>query len=363
MQAPSIQPLSSSNLPMATHHQAPAILKGARIFYAVQATGNGHISRAIQLLPYLQKWGTVDVFLSGANATLPTELPVKYKSKGLSLFYSRCGGLDYKRMWRENSLFRAKKEALHLPVKDYDIIINDFDYITAQACRVRNIPSVHFGHQASFMSDATPRPSRKNLFGEMVLKKYAPATHYIGLHFKPYDHFIFPPVIKDCFTQQSPKDHGHITVYLPAYQQYCLQQTFDKLQHLHFHWFLAGIKQVERISNITYYPISNSLFNQSLLQCHGLITGGGFETPAEALYLGKRLLSIPIRAQYEQQCNAAALAEMGVMVLPDADTDHFDLDIENWLQADIPIIQQTANNIPETLEYLVQMQTQARKMV
>jgi hypothetical protein len=28
-----------------------------KIFYAVQATGNGHISRAIQLMPYLEKLG------------------------------------------------------------------------------------------------------------------------------------------------------------------------------------------------------------------------------------------------------------------------------------------------------------------
>ncbi|HMP91723.1 MAG TPA: hypothetical protein PKD90_02560 [Phnomibacter sp.] len=65
-----------------------------KIFYAVQATGNGHISRAIQLMPHLQKLGQVDVFLSGANATLEAPLPIKYRSQGLSLFYSRCGGLN-----------------------------------------------------------------------------------------------------------------------------------------------------------------------------------------------------------------------------------------------------------------------------
>ena len=57
-----------------------------KIFYAVQATGNGHISRATQLFPYLQKYGTVDLFLSGNNASLKAEIPVKFKSKGCSLF-------------------------------------------------------------------------------------------------------------------------------------------------------------------------------------------------------------------------------------------------------------------------------------
>ena len=34
-------------------------------------------------------------------------------------------------------------------------------------------------------------------------------------------------------------------------------------------------------------PVNNELFNKSLETCNGLLTGGGFEGPAEALYLGK----------------------------------------------------------------------------
>ncbi len=324
-----------------------------KIFYAVQATGNGHISRAIQLAPHLKKLGEVDVFLSGANATLETPLPIKYRSKGLSLFYSTCGGLDHKRMWRENSMVKALKEARQLPLEQYDIIINDFDFITAQACRIKKLPSVQFGHQASFMSPNTPRPAKTSYFGEMILKRYAPAARYIGLHFQPYDDFIFPPVVKDVFLQSNPSDKGHITVYLSAYERHCLEAQFKKLKHLHFHWFLKGIEQVQREGNITFLPISNELFNQSLIDCHGIITGGGFETPAEALYLGKRLMCIPIRGQYEQLCNVAALRQMGVTVLEDADTDHFAEDIGRWMGSPCFQIVQQVNNVAETLEYLL----------
>jgi len=38
-----------------------------KILYAVQATGNGHIARAIEMMPHLQKYGEVDVFLSGSK--------------------------------------------------------------------------------------------------------------------------------------------------------------------------------------------------------------------------------------------------------------------------------------------------------
>jgi hypothetical protein len=66
-----------------------------QILYAIQATGNGHISRAIELMPFIQQYGNVDVFLSGSNSSLPMPFPVKYKSNGLSLFYGNTGGLDY----------------------------------------------------------------------------------------------------------------------------------------------------------------------------------------------------------------------------------------------------------------------------
>ncbi|HSK14076.1 MAG TPA: glycosyltransferase family protein [Phnomibacter sp.] len=334
-----------------------------KIFYAVQATGNGHISRAIQLMPYLQKLGEVDVFLSGANASLDAPLPIRFRSNGLSLFYSTCGGLDYKQMWKHNSLVRALREAQQLPVEKYDIVINDFDFITSRACRMKGKASVQFGHQASFMSIHTPRPEKKSFFGEMILKRYAPASRYIGLHFQPYDTFIFPPVIKDVFLNSTPTDKGHITVYLSAYERQCLEHHFKALPHVHFHWFLKGIRQVTREGNLTFYPISNDLFNESLITCHGMITGGGFETPAEALYLGKRLMCIPIRGQYEQLCNVAALAQMGVTVLDDADTDHFADDISNWMALEKPIIEQPANQVMETLEYLVGTQLQDKGLV
>ena len=334
-----------------------------KIFYAVQATGNGHISRAIQIMPYLQQFGTVDVMLSGANATLDAPLPIKYRSKGLSLFYSRCGGLHYKKMWQENSVFRAIREAKQLPVDQYDLVINDFDFITAKACSIRQVPSVQFGHQASFMSNATPRPENKSVVGEWILKQYAPATHYVGLHFDRYADFIYPPVIKDEFLNATPSNQGHITVYLSAYQQDCLQHHFESMPDVHFHWFLHGTKNIYREGNITYYPIDNQLFNESLIHCEGIITGGGFETPAEALYLEKRLMSIPIRGQYEQLCNAAALKQKDITVLDDADTEHFAADIKTWLNEPRPLVKQQANNLMQTLEQVVSFANSKQSLV
>lgn len=51
----------------------------------------------------------------------------------------------------------------------------------------------------------------------------------------------------------------------------------------------------------------------------GVLCGAGFETPSEALYLGKKLLVIPMKSQYEQHLNAESLKEIGVPVLETLD--------------------------------------------
>jgi uncharacterized protein (TIGR00661 family) len=322
-----------------------------KIFYAIQATGNGHISRAMQLYPYLQKFGEVDFFMSGSNASLAIDLPVKFKSPGCSLFYSECGGLDYWKIAKNINPIQMYKDAKSLPLKNYDVIINDFDSITSLACKMQKVHSVQLGHQASFVSKHTPRPEKKSIMGETILKHYASAPKNIGLHFEKYDSFIVPPIIKEEIQQSNPKDLGHISVYLPSFDQSCLEEAFQNLPHQEFHWFLSGITLKQKIGNITYFPVNQSDFNESLINCHGIITGGGFETPAEALFLRKKILSIPIQNHYEQECNAAALKKMGVPVVYDVG-DEFDSIIENWLSTDtlMPLIE--ANDINTTLQYL-----------
>ncbi len=306
-----------------------------KIFYAVQATGNGHISRAMELLPSLQQYGEVDIFLSGQNSSLQLDAPVAYRSKGLSLFYTAKGGLNYGKIARNANPFRIYKEIKELPVEKYDLVINDFEFITAQACRVKGVPSVNFGHQASFISPLTPRPTSKDLLGEFILKYYGRATRYVGLHFCPYDDFILTPVIRKEIADAYPLDKSHITVYLPAHSDEVLQNAFAPLKDFTFHVFSSRRKTEERIGNIIFKPVGKTQFSDSFINCHGIITGAGFETPAEALHLNKKLMAIPIRGQYEQLCNAAAISKLGGTVLSHIGKD-FAYRFYHWLNQPHP---------------------------
>jgi uncharacterized protein (TIGR00661 family) len=302
-----------------------------KIFYAVQATGNGHISRANAILPILQQYGDVDIFLSGNNSALKTSLPVAYRSRGISLRYDvKSGGIDVMKTIGGIRLRKLLNEARFLPVEKYDLVINDFECITSLACKFKGISSVHFGHQASFMSKKVPRPGMRNPLGEWVLSNYATGTRSIGLHFKQYDDNIFSPVIKPSILHATPVNEGHITVYLGHYADHLVVKQLQRLKNFKFHLFSKQVDAVVQEDNIKLLPLSQAMFDDSLIRSHGVITGAGFETPAEALYLGKQLMVLPMHGQYEQACNAAALKEFNVAVV-DAIDDYFPAYFNKWI--------------------------------
>ena len=322
-----------------------------KIFYAIQGTGNGHISRALELYPHLKKYGEVDFFLSGSNAHLNTDLPIKYKSKGLSLFYKHSGGLDYNKIAGSLS-FHIYKDAKALPVEKYDLVVNDFEFVSSLACSIKKVPCIHFGHQASFQSKKTPRPQAINPLGNLILEKFVKSNKHIGLHFDAYDDNIYNPIIKEEILTATPINDGHITVYLPQYAVAILEPHLLQQSKFHFEVFTKEVNRIVCKNNITYYPINNKQFTSSMVRCYGIITAGGFETPAEAMYMHKKILSIPILKHYEQECNAAALEKKGVMVLKKIDKN-FAFHFQDWILYKEPVSLTLTHSTAQIVELLL----------
>ena len=321
-----------------------------KIFYAIQGTGNGHLSRAEQLYPYLQKYGEVDFFLSGSNSQLNTRIPIKYKSQGLSLHYKHTGGLDYTNIAKSIS-FKLYKDAKALPIDNYDLIINDFEFITSLACGIKRKKSIQFGHQASFQSKLTPRAKTINPIGKLVLENFVKSSSFLGLHFESYDSNIYNPIIKEEIITANKINDGHISVYLPQYTIEFITPFLHAQSQFHFEVFTKEVTQVTNSKNITFFPISNIVFTNSLIRCLGIITAGGFETPAEAMYLNKKLLSIPILNHFEQECNAEAMKKLGIKVLKKID-NNFGNHFTHWINQDNSVkisLSHSTNDIVEVL--------------
>jgi len=114
-----------------------------------------------------------------------------------------------------------------------------------------------------------------------------------------------------------------------------LKIALNKIKSVQFEVFSKKVKCPTVEGNITFLPINGSLFNESMIHSHGVITGAGFETPAEALYLGKKLICLPIKGQYEQLCNAEALKRFGVPII-NSITDSFSDTLLQWLSYPLP---------------------------
>jgi uncharacterized protein (TIGR00661 family) len=307
-----------------------------KILYAIQGTGNGHIARAEDIIPVLKEYGKLDLFVSGAQADIKLKHPVKYKSKGLSFYFGKSGGVDIVKTFRKNSSKDVYKEIKNFPVEKYDLVINDFEPITAWACTNRNIPCIGLSHQTALLSPHTPRPKTFDPVGEWIIKNYAPVKHYVGFHFAQYDKNIFTPVIRKRIRESQITNKGHYTVYLPAYDDKKILPVLSKFSSLRWHVFSKHTETPYHIGKISVYPINNEDFTESMTSSAGVLCGAGFETPAEALYLQKKLLVVPMKRQYEQHYNAAALKEIGVPVLKKLKKKHSDK-IQQWLDSSSPI--------------------------
>ena len=108
-----------------------------KVLYAVQATGNGHISRAQVLIPILKKFAHVDVLVSGTSADLTLEFPVKYKYKGLSFVFGKKGGVNLFKTLRRLDFWQFYKDVIKVDLNNYDLIINDFEPVSAWAGLIR----------------------------------------------------------------------------------------------------------------------------------------------------------------------------------------------------------------------------------
>ncbi|MFN9883170.1 MAG: glycosyltransferase family protein [Bacteroidota bacterium] len=121
-----------------------------KILYAVQATGNGHVSRAREIVPLLKSLADTDVLLSGRNAALQLPFDIRYRISGLGFVFGKQGGIDYTKRIRQANLYQLFRDIRQLPVEHYDLVISDFEPVSAWACRIKRKACIALSHQASF---------------------------------------------------------------------------------------------------------------------------------------------------------------------------------------------------------------------
>lgn len=305
-----------------------------KVLYAIQGTGNGHLSRAREIIPILQKYKVeLDILVSGTQADVQIPFHIKYQLKGWSFIFGKKGGVDMWQTYLKTSSARIQKEIKSIPVCNYDLVINDFEPISAWACKLKNKECIGLSHQAALLSNNTPKPDKNDPLGKLILKNYAPTTTHYGFHFKRYDENIYTPIIRQEVRKTTRTSGMHYTVYLPAYSDERILEILSQIEGVKWEVFSKHSENNLYWKNITIRRINNQGFINSMAGSRGILCGAGFETPAESLHMGKKLLVIPMKGQYEQQCNAAALRHMGVPVIKSLKPKYLDR-IRDWVESD-----------------------------
>ncbi|MDC6387514.1 glycosyltransferase family protein [Maribacter sp. PR1] len=303
-----------------------------RVLYAIQGTGNGHLSRARDVIPALLREGVdLDLLVSGTQADIQIPYQVKYQCKGLSFIFGKKGGVNMWKTYLKSNSIRLQKEIKSIPIDKYDLIINDFEPVSAWACKISEKACFSFSHQSAVLSSKAPKPKKSDAIGRMILKNYAPSSHQFGLHFKAYEQGIFTPIIRDDIRKSVTKKGDHYTVYLPSYSDGKIIHFLSQIPNVKWDVFSKHNTSEIVTKNLNIRPITNEAFVDSMAKSRGVLCGAGFETPAEALFMQKKLLVVPMKGQYEQQCNAAALQAMNVPVIKSLKEKHLPK-VMNWVE-------------------------------
>ena len=284
-----------------------------KILYGIQLTGNGHITRSIKIITALKSAGfDVDIITSGTNSQLNLPFKIKKQFQGLSFFYNKKGGID----WIKTLLSLKLKQFLSdlkYDVSSYDLIISDFEPVSAWSARRSNKKSLGIGNQYSFRSKKTPRPFFKDIFSELFIKYFAPCKEHIGINYEKYDEFITLPIINDDFLNKKVTDKKFYLIYLPSMSSKFISDQINTYGTGNWKVYSPDVLKDVTDGIVKLKKLDKEKFSKDLLNCSGVITASGFSTTSEALVLGKKLWSIPIKGQYEQLCNAKALKKMGIL--------------------------------------------------
>lgn len=324
-----------------------------KILYAIQATGNGHITRAIEIIPHLKMWGKVDILLSGSESEIELPFKVKYRFKGLSFVFGNNGGIDIWRTYKKMHSLRLWREIKLLPIQKYDLIISDFEPISCWAALKAKKPCIGLSNQMATLHPLAPKPKKIDLLGKWVLQHYAPVDFSYGFHFKSLDQQIFTPIIRKELREMTVTKAGYYVVYLPAYSDKKIIKRLEKFPDNKWIVFSKKTSKAYTVNHIQIEPLSRQKFAECMAASEGVICNAGFGTTSEALFLGKKLLVIPMKTQFEQHCNAAMLSEMGVTVIKKLGKK-YEATLANWIENEEPIVvhypDQTADIIKTIVE-------------
>jgi len=280
-----------------------------KIFYGVQGTGNGHLSRARSLAHEFNKTNhQVDFLFSGRppEKYFSMEMFGNYQTRKGLTFSIDNGKVNLLKTIQNNDFYTFLRDIDSIDLSSYDLIISDYEPITSWAARCQHRSCIGIGHQYAFNYDIPV--SHSNIITRFIMKWFAPSSFGLGSHWDSFGFPIIPPIIDDI--KKLPIIENKILVYLPFENNTVIHDLLSRFPDYEFVGYNGKSYNIDT-DHIKYKNASREEFLFDLATCNGIICNAGFELISEALSLGKKILTKPVHGQMEQHSNAHALQTLG----------------------------------------------------
>ncbi len=331
-----------------------------KFMFIVQGEGRGHMTQAISLAQLLNKLGH-EVSCVAIGKSKQREIPgFVYKNlkapiftfespnfitdkKGKGILLSKTLAYNFSK----SKIFIQSLSLLHELTTNFepDVIINFYDILGGIYNFLYHPRVVYWtiGHQYLIEHPdfifAKKSPLQKLLFKLNTHITALGADKLLALSSRQMGHsknqklVILPPLLRNELRNLANSDGDYYLTYMvnSGYADDILH--FGK-HHPNFKinafWDKKGAPSFyQPLPNVTFYLLNDSLFLEQMANCKGLVSTAGFESICEAMYLGKPVLVMPVKGQYEQACNALDAVQSGAGISANA----FDfLKFENYLK-------------------------------
>jgi uncharacterized protein (TIGR00661 family) len=286
-----------------------------RILYGVQTTGHGHLVRSTPIIRQLRERGhEVDVLLSGPppDPAWPARIGAPFSTRPGLTFSAEGGRIRYVKTALEGRPVAFLRDVLRSPAQTPDLVVTDYEPITAWYARRTGLPSVGIGHLYAFAWPGVPR-ARGNVITRNVMDWFAPVSIPAGTHWDSFGAPLLPPTVDPEIRSlpRGPVDPDFVLVYAGFEPLGRLVPVLKQFPRHRFHVY-APVPEDRQDANVSVRPISRPRFVADLARCAGVIANAGFTLTSECLHLGIAVLVLPLHGQLEQESNGVALERLGL---------------------------------------------------
>jgi uncharacterized protein (TIGR00661 family) len=299
-----------------------------RVLYGVNGEGMGHATRSRVVIDALLARHDVRVVASGAAFRYLSERLPRVDEVFGPTFAMEDGQI---RRWATVAQnFRNAGRELPETVREWiarvdewrpEAVITDFEPLAAVYARasrtpliaVDNINMLDRCHHDEEIVGAEREDYRlaRAVTRNMV---YGAVEYVVTTFFKPPiargRTTLVPPIVRPEIVDAVSERGEHLVVYSSG-EPRLLEALRASGVPCRVYGMRGGPEADEADGNLTFRPRSNEGFVEDLRTSRGVIAGGGFSLLSEAVYLGKPMLAIPLRGQFEQLMNARYLEREG----------------------------------------------------